>query len=89
MDVLIQIAIALLAVWGVVWFLRRMFHFRATLEEEITHGGDEGGSDPAKVTARLKRGPRAGAGAVALPEPDEEPDDELESFRKPVSRRAR
>jgi hypothetical protein len=82
MDVVIQIAIALFAVWGLVWFLRRMF--RVTLQEEI-----EGGSDPAEVTARLKRGPRAGAGAVALAQPDDEPDDDIESFHKPEIRRAR
>lgn len=87
MDALIQIAIAVVAIWFAVWFLRKVR--RITIQEEITHGGDEGGSDPAEVTSKLKRGPRAGAGAIALQEPDDEADDELESFRKPIRIRAR
>ena len=68
MQMFIQVAIAVLAIWAAWWSIRKM------MKREAWKGAPpKSAGDPfARVPAPRKSNPKGRAGAVALEEPDDE-----------------
>lgn len=62
---IVQLALAVVLIWCLYWFIRRMLGQTRPTEAEPP-------ADYAGAPARLNPRPKTGAGSVALAEPDDE-----------------